>query len=150
MVGVGERGDKGEKGERGLNGTQGMKGNMSSEVGDKGEKGLNGSIGDKGAKGGLGEKGEMGIFGRKGPPGPSGPNGGKHVCAYMLLFSVSANVMHCLMIQISIYATYEELMLSCDLNEAPPTSGCLAFVRSTRFIYVQLPGDDCVWQPWVR
>lgn len=124
-----------------------MKGNMSMIVGDKGDRGPNGTDGDKGAKGDPGVKGEEGFFGRKGPPGPSGPNGGKHVCAYWLLLSVSVTWF---MTQISIYETYDELLLSCDLNEVPPTPGCLAFVRSTRFIYVQLPGEGCVWQPWVR
>lgn len=39
--------------------------------------------------------------------------------------------------------------MSCDDDEAPPTTGCLAFVRNTRFIYVQMPGEDCDWQAWV-
>ena len=40
-------------------------------------------------------------------------------------------------------------MMSCDDNIAPPTEGCLAFVRNTRFIYIQSPGEDCMWLPWV-
>ena len=50
--------------------------------------------------------------------------------------------------QINIYDTYEDLLTSCDDNEIP-TDGCLAFVRNTRFIYIQLPGRRCEWVPWV-
>ena len=52
-------------------------------------------------------------------------------------------------IQIDIYDTYEDLLLSCDENDTPPTTGCLAFVRNTRFIYIQLSEEDCEWIPWV-
>lgn len=52
-------------------------------------------------------------------------------------------------IQINIYETFDDLMMSCDDDEAPPTTGCLAFVRNTRFIYVQMPGEECDWQAWV-
>ena len=52
-------------------------------------------------------------------------------------------------IQIDIYDTFEDLLLSCDENDTPPTTGCLAFVRDTRFIYIQLSEEDCEWIPWV-
>jgi hypothetical protein len=57
--------------------------------------------------------------------------------------------MNTLSLQIKIYDTFDDLIMSCDENEIPPTDGCLAFVRDTQFIYVQMPGDDCDWQAWV-
>ena len=68
---------------------------------------------------------------------------------YNMSLSSNARIFMIFFIQLDIYETYEDLMRSCNDTEVPPTTGCLAFVRNTRFIYVQMPGEDCDWEPWV-
>ena len=68
------------------------------------------------------------------------------MCTHRILFICSCAIWSPM--QINIYDTYDDLLTSCDDNEIP-TDGCLAFVRNTRFIYIQLPGQRCEWVPWV-
>ena len=137
---VGDVGPRGESGRKGFKGTMG-------DVGYKGDPGLNGTKGMNGHKGEPGMKGEIGVSGRKGPPAPKGQSGGKQVrfCYKPLWVTFHSEKL----IQMYIYDTYDDLMESCNESVIPPTDGCLAFVRNTRFIYIQIPGDDCDWQPWV-
>lgn len=96
-----------------------------------------------------GPDGENGTIGRKGPPGPPGPVGGKQVHTFYHQITNGYQLQVLFSLQINIYNTYEELMMSCDENISPPTDGCMAFVINTRYIYIQMPGDDCEWVPWV-
>ena len=142
---AGDKGFIGDIGFRGKSGRRGKKG-PNGTVGDKGEKGVNGSKGDMGEKGNKGMKGDKGVSGRKGPSSPQGQTGGKHV-SFAMSFYAQCNYLSSQ--QINIYETFDDLMATCIENETPPTDGCLAFVSNTKFIYIQMPGDDCIWLPWV-